>query len=256
MSPYVIATPDLLAAASSDLAGIRETISAAAAEAAPATTWLVPAAQDEISQAISTLFGAYAQEYQAISAQAALFHQQFVNAMHAGGAQYAAAEAANANPLQSAFNTINGEVQALTGRPLVGNGANGANATAPGGAGQAGGNGGWLIGNGGNGGNGADGPNGGDGGRGGFAGLWGQGGNGGSGGNATVPGGNGGAGGAGGGNGLLGGGSGGLGGNGGNGMSATQPGQNGGNGGDGGAGGTNRAMFSFEWCCGQRRQRW
>ncbi|OBG36918.1 PE family protein [Mycobacterium sp. E3198] len=191
MSPYVIATPEVLAAASSDLAGIREAIIAAAAGAAPATTGLVPAAQDEISQAVSRLFGAYAQEHQALSAQAALFHQQFINAVRGGAAQYAAAEAANANPLQGLLDTINGEVQALTGRPLVGNGANGANATTPGGAGEAGGNGGWLIGNGGNGGNGADGPNGGAGGRGGFAGLWGQGGNGGSGGNATVAGGNG-----------------------------------------------------------------
>ncbi len=35
MSPYVIATPEVLAAASSDLAGIREAIRAATAAAAP-----------------------------------------------------------------------------------------------------------------------------------------------------------------------------------------------------------------------------
>ena len=149
MSSYVIATPAVFAAASSDLTETLEAFRAANAAAAPSTTSLVAAAKDEVSAAISKLFSAYAQEYQALSAEAGVFHQQFVQAMNAGGALYAGAEAANATPLQSLGNTINGEVQAVTGRPLIGNGANGVSGT-----GQAGGAGGWIMGNGGNGGSG------------------------------------------------------------------------------------------------------
>ncbi|WP_242660952.1 PE family protein, partial [Mycobacterium alsense] len=149
MSPYVIAAPEALAAASSDLASIRETILSAAAGAAPATTSLLPAAQDEISRAVSKVFGAYAQQYQALNAQAGQFHQQFVQALNAARAQYTAAEAANADPLQGVIDAVNAPVQALTGRPLIGNGANGADGSGPGGAGQGG-----LGGNGGMGGNG------------------------------------------------------------------------------------------------------
>ncbi|ORV00483.1 hypothetical protein AWB93_08035 [Mycobacterium bohemicum] len=95
------------------MAGIGEAISSATSAAMPSTTSLPPAAQDEVSAAISQLFGAYAQEYQAISAQAALFHQQFVEAINAGGGQYAAAEAANTSPLQSLFGTILDDISSI-----------------------------------------------------------------------------------------------------------------------------------------------
>ncbi len=110
---YVIATPEVLAAGASDLAGIGQAIVAAASAAMPSTTSLAPAAQDEVSAAISTLFGAYAQEYQALNAQAALFHQQFVEAVLAGGGQYSAAEAANTSPLQSLFDTLNYDIESI-----------------------------------------------------------------------------------------------------------------------------------------------
>ena len=54
---------------------------------------LVP---DEISAAVTTLFGAHALDYQAVSAQVSAFHQQFVQALNAAGGAYAGAEAANA----------------------------------------------------------------------------------------------------------------------------------------------------------------
>src|SRR6185437_16473666 len=84
-----------------------------------------------------------------LSAQAEVFHSQFVQLMTANTGQYVAAEAANANPLQmleqQLLNLINTPTNSLVGRPLIGNGANGA----PGADGQGGG---LLIGNGGSGG--------------------------------------------------------------------------------------------------------
>jgi hypothetical protein len=84
------------------------------------------AADDEVSAAIATLFSGHAQTYQALSNQAAAFHQQFVHALSAGAASYANAQAAAANPLQALLSALNAPFQAATGRPLVGNGANAA----------------------------------------------------------------------------------------------------------------------------------
>jgi hypothetical protein len=88
-----------------------------------------------------------------LSAQASAFHQQFVQALTSGAGAYAAAEAANVNPLQVAaqdlLGAVNAPTEALCGRPLIGNGA--ARGTVNG-VGQAGGAGGYLYGNGGAGG--------------------------------------------------------------------------------------------------------
>ena len=155
MSSFLIAAPEALASASADLSGIGEAIRSATSAAAPSTTSVVAAAQDEISAAISKLFGGYGQEFQALSAQAGLFHGSFLQALTSGRSAYAAAEAANASPLQAVLQEA-GQFQApfspvltLTGRPLFGNGADG---VAGGTLAQADGRGGgWLIGNGGNG---------------------------------------------------------------------------------------------------------
>ncbi len=96
---------------------------------------------------MAALFSGHAQAYQALSAQAALFHEQFVRALTAGAGSYAAAEAASAAPLEGVLDVINAPALALLGRPLIGNGANGAPGT-----GANGGDGGILIGNGGAGG--------------------------------------------------------------------------------------------------------
>ncbi|ORC05160.1 hypothetical protein B1T48_22425, partial [Mycobacterium persicum] len=144
---YLIAAPEALMAATTDLANLGSTIGAANGAAAANTTRLLAAGADEVSAAIAGLFGAHGQAYQALSAQAAAFHDQFVQALAAGANSYAAAEAASASPLQSLLDAINAPVQAATGRPLIGNGINGAP-----GSGANGGDGGWLFGNGGNGG--------------------------------------------------------------------------------------------------------
>ncbi|MCV7099392.1 PE family protein, partial [Mycobacterium palustre] len=156
---FVFAVPETVSAAASNLATIGSTISTAAANAAAPTTGLVPAAADEVSAGVAALFSSHAREYQAIIAQVEAFHSQFVTTLNAGGASYAATEAANASPLQQLLNVINTPTELIAGRPLIGNGANAAPGS--GAAGQAGG---ILIGNGGAGGSGAPGQPGGQGG--------------------------------------------------------------------------------------------
>lgn len=157
---FVIAAPDLVAMATEDLAGIGASLTAANAAAAVPTSGLLAAAGDEVSAAIAALFSSHGQQYQAMSAQAAAFHARFVQALAGAMGAYAAAEAANASPLQTLeqglLGAINAPAAALSGRPFIGNGTNGAPGT-----GEAGGPGGWLLGNGGNGGSGAPGQTGG-----------------------------------------------------------------------------------------------
>ena len=93
---------------------------------------------------------------QALSAQAASFHQQFVQLMNVGSAEYALAEAADASPLQTLqqdlLGAINAPTELLLGRPLIGSGGVGGAATGDGGKAGWGGLGGLVIGNGGAGG--------------------------------------------------------------------------------------------------------
>ena len=196
---YVIAAPEFVTAAASDWANIGSTINTANAAAATQTTGVLAAAEDEVSAAIAAVFSAHGQGFQELGAQAAAFHDQFVQALKSAGGAYAAAEGAQASDL---LQTIVGAaqpfgifspVEAITGRSLFVNGANGANGTLTHPEGGAGKPGGWISGNGGDGGNSVDGA---VGGAGGSAGLWGAGGNGGAGGNAVFVGGTGANGGA------------------------------------------------------------
>lgn len=57
---FLIAVPDRLATAATDLAGLGSTITEANAAAAAATTGVLPAAADEVSAAIAALFGSQA----------------------------------------------------------------------------------------------------------------------------------------------------------------------------------------------------
>ncbi|WP_407686509.1 PE family protein [Mycobacterium sp. HUMS_1102779] len=93
---FVIAAPDLVAGAATDLAGIRSSLAEAASTAAFPTTGIASAAQDEVSLAVASLFGNVGQEFQALSARAQVFHAQFVEMMNAGAGAYAAAETVNA----------------------------------------------------------------------------------------------------------------------------------------------------------------
>lgn len=256
---YVVVGPQRIGLAAGDLVRLGSMIGAANATAQASTTQLLAAAEDEVSTAVAALFGEHGQAYQVFSAQAARFHQQFVQALNAGAGAYAAAEATNASLMQtvvqSALDVINAPTNALLGRPLIGNGTNGAPGT-----GQAGGPGGLLWGNGGDGGSGALGQTGG---AGGAAGLFGNGGAGGAGGLGVTGkpgaagqvggiGGTGGAGGIGGHGGLLwgnggAGGAGGVGGTGGTGGPVNAAGVvgAGGSGGAGGLGGAGGAAGVF-----------
>lgn len=99
---HVTAAPNVLAASAGELAAIGSTMRAANAAAAAPTAGVLAAGGDDVSAGIAALFGARAQAYQAISAQAALFHDRFVQILQEGAAAYAMAEAANALPLQKA----------------------------------------------------------------------------------------------------------------------------------------------------------
>ena len=90
---FLVAAPQVLADAASDLAGIGSTLSTANAAAAAPTTGLLPAAADEVSAQIAALFSAHGQGFQRLSAQAAAFHEQFVQALTASANAYATAEA-------------------------------------------------------------------------------------------------------------------------------------------------------------------
>ncbi|BDE16328.1 hypothetical protein Mkiyose1665_25520 [Mycobacterium kiyosense] len=98
---YVSVVPETVAAAASNLANLGSTISAANAAAAAPTTSVLAAAQDEVSTAIAALFGSHAHQFQALSAKAAAFHDQFVQALTGGAASYVKAEAANVLGLMS-----------------------------------------------------------------------------------------------------------------------------------------------------------
>jgi triacylglycerol lipase len=68
---YVIAAPEMLAAAAADVAGIGSSLNAANAAATARTTAVIAAAEDEVSGAIASLFSGYGQQFQALSVRAA-----------------------------------------------------------------------------------------------------------------------------------------------------------------------------------------
>src|ERR1700756_2216112 len=131
---YLVAAPEFLASAATDMSNVGSTLNAAHAAAATQTTGGLGAAEGEVSAAIAAVFSARGQGFQALSAQAAAFHQQFVQALTASAGSYVGAEATNAaafmaNPAatvqQDLLDLINKPSLALSGRPLIGNGANG-----------------------------------------------------------------------------------------------------------------------------------
>jgi PE family len=92
---FVSVVPDIVAQAAGELESLGSTLSAANAAAAAPTIGVAAPAADEVSAAIATLLGRHAQEFQALSAQAATFHSQFVNLLNAGAGSYISTEIAN-----------------------------------------------------------------------------------------------------------------------------------------------------------------
>jgi PE family len=109
---YVFTTPAQMQAAAQDLAGIRSLLAGSSASAAASTAAVVAPAQDEVSRLVAAMFGGFGQEYQALSAQADEFHEQFVNSLNSGAAAYLSTEVANAQQLSA----LNGAVQGLLGQ--------------------------------------------------------------------------------------------------------------------------------------------
>ena len=118
---FLFTQPQLLTEAATNLSGIGSSLTAANTAAALPTTGVMAAGADEISSAMAGVFGSHARQYQAMSAQAANLHEQFVQAMNNAGNAYAGAESANASPMQGGNGTtpspVNSQAQGLLGRP-------------------------------------------------------------------------------------------------------------------------------------------
>ncbi|KZS72452.1 hypothetical protein A4G26_05950 [Mycobacterium kansasii] len=74
---------------------------------------MIPAALDELSAALASLFSAHGQAYQALGAQAARFHDQFVQALNAGANLYAGSplqQLSKAAQLNFNTNLVNNEL--------------------------------------------------------------------------------------------------------------------------------------------------
>jgi PE family len=106
-------TPDIVSAASENLQNVGSELRRAGAAAASQTTAVAAPAADEVSAAITSLFGAHAQEFQSASARAAAFHDEFVNLLTGGAAQYVGTEAANVQ--QTLANVVNAPAQSSLG---------------------------------------------------------------------------------------------------------------------------------------------
>src|SRR3984893_256816 len=113
---YVVALPEMMSAAATNVASIGSVVAMASQRVAGATTALSAAAEDQVSAAIAGVFSAHGQVYQALSSQAVAFQGGFVQALTGAAGAYAAAEAANASPLatfEQALLDVQQEVQQI-----------------------------------------------------------------------------------------------------------------------------------------------
>ncbi len=87
-----IVVPDVLDTAATDLTGLGSTLEWATAAAAAKTIRLLATGEDEVSAAIAAVFSAHGRGYQTIAAQAARFHDQFVQTLTASSGAYASTD--------------------------------------------------------------------------------------------------------------------------------------------------------------------
>ncbi len=92
---FVVTDPNALTAASGHMQDVGFAMTADNAAAAGPTTGVIPAAADPVSGLTAARFATHGQLYQAISAQAALVHDQLVATLGNNANAYAATEAAN-----------------------------------------------------------------------------------------------------------------------------------------------------------------
>ncbi|MHA7650362.1 PE domain-containing protein [Mycobacterium sp. ML4] len=164
---FVTTAPGLLTTAATDLAQIGEALRVGSLGAFVPTTELAAAAADEVSSAITALFGTHGLQYQAAAARAASYYDRFLQDLGIAATSYSGAEAASADALgaldsvaANGFQTlvygpihtagdawiaspfgqtldpiINAPTTVLLGRGLIGHGAPGTAANPTGGAG-------------------------------------------------------------------------------------------------------------------------
>ncbi|OBI41147.1 PE family protein [Mycobacterium sp. E796] len=114
---YVLAAPEMMAAAAADVAAVGSTLSAAHLAALAPTVAVLPAAADEVSASIAQVFSRAAQEYHALAAKAAAFGEQFVQHLNAGAGSYVAAEAASAASLLHLTSSAGSAASAISDVP-------------------------------------------------------------------------------------------------------------------------------------------
>ena len=117
MSAYLIAAPDLIDAAATDVASIGAALREAHTATTVQTVALVPAAADEVSTATAKLLSCYAQDYHSLAGQATGFHEHFVQHLKASARSYACAEAANATSLHASADSSAHSIAASKGLP-------------------------------------------------------------------------------------------------------------------------------------------
>jgi len=110
---FISVAPDVMTAASANLANIGSSLRAAHAEAVAQTTAIAAPGADEVSAAITSFFGRAGNEFQALGVQAAAYHDNFVGALNAGAGQYVSAEAANVQ--QTLVSAVNASGQTVSG---------------------------------------------------------------------------------------------------------------------------------------------
>lgn len=110
---FVSVAPDMMTAASANLGNIASSLRTAQAAAVAQTTAIAAPGADEVSAAITSFFGKAGQEFQALGAQAAAYHDSFVGALNAGVGQYVGAEAANVQ--QTLANVVSAPGQSVSG---------------------------------------------------------------------------------------------------------------------------------------------
>lgn len=100
MADVVVAAPELIAQAATDLAAIDSALRAAHLTATAPTQGIVPSAADEVSGAVAQLFAEFGRDYQSVAGQVAAYHEKFVQQLGAAAGAYAGAESASAASLQ------------------------------------------------------------------------------------------------------------------------------------------------------------
>jgi hypothetical protein len=132
MSPFVSVNPEALGAAAQDLTGIESAITSINSSAATSTTQIAVAAEDEVSAAIASVFSSHGNAFQAVSAQAAEFHSQFVNVLEGAAGAYLRTEVANASTLTTRAQSVLSHQPGTAGSAATGDATMGPGTYGPG----------------------------------------------------------------------------------------------------------------------------